>query len=179
LVLAWIAQNVLLVFSSVMRLKVYVEAYSLTELRLASFFWMALVAIGLMLIVVQILRKKPNGWLVEANARALAVALFAAALTGFPETIAEYNVANSRETRGIGPALDVSYLLSMGPRVIPILDVVNQKKRDQCWAGLDTWRKVTAKQVSKTDWRGMDYRTWRLERYLVVYDGCDPSPKTR
>ena len=40
LVLAWIAQNVLLVVSSIFRLDFYVAAFSLTYLRLAAFIWM-------------------------------------------------------------------------------------------------------------------------------------------
>jgi hypothetical protein len=50
LVYAWIAQNVLLVASTMLRTLDYVEAYSLTRLRIAALIWMALVAIGLVLI---------------------------------------------------------------------------------------------------------------------------------
>ncbi len=46
LVLAWIAQNILLVISSIFRLDLYVAAFSLTYLRLAAFIWMLLVADG-------------------------------------------------------------------------------------------------------------------------------------
>lgn len=50
LVALWIGQNVLLVFSSALRTLDYVDAYSLTRLRLAALLWMALVATGLVLI---------------------------------------------------------------------------------------------------------------------------------
>ena len=60
LVLLWTGQNILLVISSMLRLDLYVAAYSLTYLRLAAFIWMVLVATGLLLILIQILLKKPN-----------------------------------------------------------------------------------------------------------------------
>ena len=60
LVLAWIGQNVLLVISSIFRLDLYVAAFSLTYLRLAAFIWMGLVAAGLLLILIQIMLRKPD-----------------------------------------------------------------------------------------------------------------------
>ena len=47
LVYLWIAQNVMLFVSSMLRLDLYVEEYALTELRLAAGVWMGLVAVGL------------------------------------------------------------------------------------------------------------------------------------
>ena len=75
LVLAWIGQNILLVISSIFRLDLYVAAYSLTHLRLAAFIWMGLVAAGLVLMLVQIKLRKPNSWLISANAVSLALVL--------------------------------------------------------------------------------------------------------
>ena len=76
LVLLWIAQNILLVTSSIFRLDLYVAVYSLTYLRLAAFVWMALVVIGLLLILVQILKHKSSRWLLTANAISLALVLY-------------------------------------------------------------------------------------------------------
>ena len=76
LVLAWIGQNVLLVISSIFRLDLYVAAFSLTYLRLAAFIWMGLVAAGLLLILIQIMLRKPISWLVTANAATLVLALY-------------------------------------------------------------------------------------------------------
>jgi hypothetical protein len=58
LVLVWIAQNILLVISSIFRLDLYVAAFSLTYLRLAAFIWMGLVATGLALMLIQIISRK-------------------------------------------------------------------------------------------------------------------------
>ena len=40
----WLAQNILLVVSALMRLDLYVDAFGLTRLRLAAVVWMGLVA---------------------------------------------------------------------------------------------------------------------------------------
>ena len=54
LVYLWVAQNVMLVVSSILRLDLYVQIYLLTYWRIAAFVWMLLVAIGLVLIVARI-----------------------------------------------------------------------------------------------------------------------------
>ena len=76
LVFLWIAQNVLLVVSSILRLDLYVEIYSLTYWRVAAFVWMILVAIGLILIVLRIIFARSNTWLIGMNAASLAAALY-------------------------------------------------------------------------------------------------------
>jgi ABC-type transport system involved in multi-copper enzyme maturation permease subunit len=121
LVLAWIAQNVLLVISSIFRLDLYVAAYSLTYLRLAALIWMVLVAIGLVLILIQIIRKKSNSWLLAANAISLALVLYACCFLNAPWLIATYNIEHSREISGTGPKLDLWYLVSLGPQAEPAL----------------------------------------------------------
>ena len=65
LVYLWVAQNVMLVVSSMLRLDLYVQIYLLTCWRVAAFIWMLLVAIGLLLIVARIILEQSNGWLVR------------------------------------------------------------------------------------------------------------------
>jgi hypothetical protein len=116
LVLVWTGQNILLVISSIFRLDLYVAAYSLTYLRLAAFIWMMLVAAGLLLMLIQMILKKPNSWLVAANAATLALVLYGCCFINAPQLIASYNVEHSREAGGPGPNLDLRYLASLGCR---------------------------------------------------------------
>jgi len=67
LVYLWVAQNVLLVASSILRLDLYVQIYLLTWWRIAAFIWMLLVAFGLLLIVTRIALNRSNGWLISAT----------------------------------------------------------------------------------------------------------------
>jgi hypothetical protein len=73
LVIVWIAQNVFLVASTTLRTVDYVEAYSLTRMRIAALIWMVLVALGLILITWRLLRGKSGSWLINANALAAAL----------------------------------------------------------------------------------------------------------
>jgi Domain of unknown function (DUF4173) len=68
-------QNILLVIASMFRLDLYAGAFSLTYLRLAAFIWTGLVAAGLLLILIQIMQRKPISWLLTANAATLAIPL--------------------------------------------------------------------------------------------------------
>jgi len=78
-------------------------AYSLTYLRLAAFIWMMLVAAGLLLMLIQILLRKPNSWLVAANAATLALVLYGCCFINAPWVVASYNVEHCREVGGTGP----------------------------------------------------------------------------
>src|SRR3546814_4862687 len=69
LVVLWIAQNVLLVASSILRTGDYIAAYGLTELRIEALAWMGLVAIGLVLICWRLIRARSPRWLINAKDR--------------------------------------------------------------------------------------------------------------
>jgi len=170
LVLAWIGQNILLVISSIFRLDLYVAAFSLTHLRLAAFIWMLLVATGLCLILIQIIKRKPISWLVGANAVSLALVLYGCCFINAPRLVAAYNVAHSREAGGTGPWLDKDYLRSLGPEVLPVLE----PRLPQIPALQSTVSKLRAgpyicenRRRRSENWRATDFRTWRLQRYLA------------
>jgi hypothetical protein len=180
LVLAWILQNVLLVFSSVLRLKLYVDAYELTELRLAALVWMLLVAMGLVLILVRIGLRRSNGWLLRANAVALGVTLYVCSFSNFVNVVSMYDVRHCLEVSGRGQPLDVGYLRTLGTRAIPALDyfqvhtvksavgrpfaflssgVVGQTRDDLAAAFL----------AETPGWRGWTVWSWHLDKYLATH----------
>ena len=127
LVLVFIAQNILLVISSIFRLDLYVAVYSLTYWRLASFIWMGLVAAGLFLILVQNLWRKSNAWLLTANAISLALVLYGCCFINAPRLIASYNVEHSHEVNGKGQNLDWRYLRCLGPQALPAIERHREK----------------------------------------------------
>ena len=83
LVYLWVAQNVLLVASSILRLDLYVQIYLLTWWRVAAFIWMVLVAFGLLLIVARIVLNRSNEWLIRANLITLTATLYICSLVNF------------------------------------------------------------------------------------------------
>ncbi|QEL22226.1 DUF4173 domain-containing protein [Bosea sp. F3-2] len=180
LVLAWVGQNILLVLSALLRLDLYVDAYSLTGLRLAAFVWMLLVAAGLVLILAQILTRRTVGWLVSANMVALALTLYTYSFVDTAVVIANYNLRHSFEMRGEGQHIDIPYLFGLGPHAIPAIDryvpriaAAGHVPPHSPWtryAATFAARRDRLAQChhrSQGDWRGWSFRGWRLSRYLA------------
>jgi hypothetical protein len=174
LVLLWTAQNILLVVSSIFRLDLYVAAFSLTYLRFAAFVWMVLVAAGLVLMLIQIALRKPNSWLIAANAISLALVLYACCFINTPYLVASYNVEHSREVSGTGPNLDLKYLGSLGPQAEPALRP-HVKEMPVLQSVIFECRLRANYLRSYRNWRGWSFRTWRLERYLANNPDTPPS----
>lgn len=171
LVYVFIGQNVLLVVSSILRLDLYVSLYSLTELRVAAMIWMGLVAVGLVLILLRIRRRKTNRWLIALNLYALTLTLFVSSVTDFSAVIADFNVSHARELSGQGIALDIDYLGVLGPGAIPALDrflaEAPDGHRDQRLAARSMRDRLAQEFAARDrDWRSWTFRDWRLARYL-------------
>lgn len=88
----WLAQNVLLVISSMMRLSLYVESYGLTYLRVHAAIWMVLVVVGLSLTGWQILKGKSNRWLLVRSTALGIIVLYACCFVNFSALIARWNI---------------------------------------------------------------------------------------
>jgi hypothetical protein len=181
LVYLFIAQNVLLCLSAMLRLELYVEVYSLTELRLAAGIWMALVAIGLVLILLRILLRRSNGWLVASNLVALTIALYASAILDLGFYIARFNVEHSRDLTGQDLSIDLDYLRLLGPSAIPALDrlIPRLDQGGQSWAHAVAIRSelVGVLLDRPGDWRGWTWRTQRLKDYLDMHAVASAPPK--
>lgn len=176
LIFAWTAQNVMLVISSMLRLDLYIQVYSLTMWRIAAFVWMLLVAVGLVLIAVRMARGLSNRWLIRANLTALMLTLYVCAIINVPALIANYNVAHSREATGSGATLDVPYLMSLGPQAIPALDRY-LRSTGTASTSARTGRDLLAATLQREvgSWRTWSLRDWRLQRHLVQA-GTLPRP---
>ena len=166
LMFLWVGQNVLLVLSSIWRMVLYVEAYSLTYTRVAVMIWMGLVALGLVLIVIRFVGERGNLWLVNANSVALGTVLYVSSFVNFGGLIADYNVRHCRELTGHGVLLDIGYIGSIGPSAVPAL-----RRYVKAIDPDPNWRAVRARSLlqageeqlvrRQSDWRGW---TWRLHR---------------
>jgi len=172
LVYVWVAQNVLLVVSSMLRLDLYVQFYLLTGWRIAAFIWMTLVALGLLLIVARIALNRSNDWLIRANLITLTAMLYTCSLVNFAAIIAEYNVSHSREANGKGVWIDMNYLFTLGPQALPAIDrAIALRSFDPT---LVSRRGCLVEQQVKqmASWRSWGFRSWRLQRAL------DAQPKS-
>jgi hypothetical protein len=175
LVLVWTGQNILLVVSSIFRLDLYVAAFSLTYLRLAALIWMLLVAIGLALMVIQIVRRKSNSWLLAANAISLALVLYGCCFVNAPRLVATYNVEHCREVGGTGPNLDLQYLGSLGPEALPALES-HRKQISAMLIDMDLrFPRARDFLARSANWRAWSFRAWRLQRYLANNPDTPPN----
>ena len=164
LVYLWIAQNVFLVASTMLRTLDYVEAYSLTRLRIAALLWMALVAIGLILICYRVRRERSGAWLINANAAAAALVLTLCAFVDLGSVAAHWNVSHAREVGGRGAAIDLCYLDQLGPSALVALaelesGPVPADLRDRA-AAVRT-RVMADAEAYQSDWHGWTFRNQR------------------
>lgn len=113
LVVVWIAQNMVLVASSLLRTADYIEAYALTRFRIAAMIWMALVAVGLMLICWRMLAGKSAYWLINANAMAALIVLAVVSVVDLAAVVAGWNVRHAKQVGGRGVVLDLGYAVGL------------------------------------------------------------------
>lgn len=166
LVIAWVAQNVFLVTSTALRTLAYVDAYSLTRLRIAALAWMALVAVGLALIGWRLLHGKSSGWLINANAAAAGLVLALCALLDLGAVAAAWNVRHAREFGTGDAALDLCYLRQLGPAaVVPLSELAQRPLPPALQARVANLLSNSLGELAErqADWRRW---TWRGERRL-------------
>lgn len=167
MVVLWVAQNVFLVASSILRTLDYIDAYSLTRLRIAALAWMALVAVGLLLILWRMLAARSTAWLINANAAAAGAVLLAASAVDLGSVAAGWNVRHAREVGGHGAALDLCYLGALGPSSLVSLTELQARPGLAPAFALRVGR-IQNSILNTTGWRQVGGSwTWRNARRLA------------
>lgn len=194
LLIVFVVQGLLLVISSILRLELYVAAYSLTQWRLAAFAWMGLVAFGFATILVRIYARRSNRWLKNVVAGAFVVTLWGASMVDDVDIVARWNLSHPSAFAQTGTQLDDDrrwidddYLQSLGVRIAPALDahraallaaVVTApsgsarerdlRRRLEQLEDLRIWRRCAlGHNLHKTrEFRTWSFSGWRLGRYL-------------
>jgi hypothetical protein len=178
LLVVWIAQNVLLVASSALRTIDYIDAYSLTRLRIAALAWMASVAIGLVLIAWRMVAGRSARWLINANAVAAGVMLAAASLVDLGAVAAAWNVRHARTA----DALDLCYLHNLGPSaLLPLIELERRaagpRLRDRTvFVRSQIMADLIQRQADWRSWTGRDAR--RLSAAHRLLGHLPPQPRT-
>jgi hypothetical protein len=128
LVVLWIGQNLFLVASSILRTLDYVEAYSLTRLRISALVWMGLVGLGFVLICWRMLRGRSAGWLINVNLAAAGALLTGCCFVDLGAVAAQWNVRHAREVDGNGADIDLCYLGDLdGSALLPLIELEQRK----------------------------------------------------
>jgi len=169
LLLLWLAQNVALTISALLRLELYVEAFGLTYLRLHSAIWMGLVAAGLGLTGWQVWRGLPNGWLLLRTVGLGVGVLYAACFVNFAAIIAAENLKR--------PTYDAGYVCSLGPTAMGAIQASGRDVVVQFPDGVGSvWCALSPPQID--GWRDWGFRDWRVRRYLdAVAEGVHEDPR--
>lgn len=179
LVMAWVAQNVFLVASTVLRTLTYIEAYSLTRMRIAALLWMGLVALGLVLIAWRLIKGKSGGWLINANALAAGVVLAACSIVDLGAVAAAWNVRHAREVGGRGVELDLCYFDELGGAALVSLAELEQRPLPPELLDRVRWKRQTlrAKIVEQqADWRAWRWRDARRLARDAQLPAAQPLP---
>lgn len=157
LLLVWIAQTLVLVMSSILRLDLYVDIYGLTHLRFAAFVWMAVVALGLVVLIMQIVGRHDAGWMLR---RAFGIGLFAVYICSLVNVTAF--VARQQMSQGAAKdyyLVDTYYVCNLGPwAAVEIL-------KNGTMGCNDYTRSLTPD--APKDWREWGFRNARLRHTLA------------
>jgi hypothetical protein len=177
LVIVWIAQNLLLLASTVERTLLYVDAYSLTRLRIAALLWMGLVGVGLVLVTWRMLRGRSLAWLVNGNLLAAFAVLTSCTYVDLGEIAASWNVRHAREVGGRGVHLDLCYLNNLNASALPALTSLEQRpglppafKQRVTLVRQSVQQRIEKRQKAKGGWRWRDARRLADVRRLGLSD---------
>jgi Domain of unknown function (DUF4173) len=127
LVILWIAQNLLLLSSTVERTLLYIDGYSLTRLRIAALIWMGLVGVGLVLVTWRMLRGNSLAWLVNGNVLAGFAVLATCSFVDLGSIAAHWNITHARDVEGDGARLDLCYLNNLNGSALLALGRLDQR----------------------------------------------------
>lgn len=120
----WIVQNLVLVSSVVLRLRLYVDFYQLSLLRVYVVCFLILVSVGFVLLAIRVHQQRTMSWLVGANSLAVFSLFFFMQCWDEHRFVAKWNVDAALADTNRSRDLDVSYLGSLGPAAWPVLQEV-------------------------------------------------------
>lgn len=155
----WLAQTVVLVASTLMRLDLYVGAFGLTRWRIAAALWLVLVMVGLCLMLWQLWKGHGPGWLILRSAAVSALSLYLVCFVSLGGLVASHNLTHQKEHM-----IDRGYVCGLGPDALPaIRRWESEKARTFCH---EHWMTRAIVPVPR-DWREWGYRNWRLRSTLA------------
>ncbi len=131
LTMIWLAQNCLMTISVGIRNFWYVKYFGLAFGRIAVFFFLVLVVVGLISIMVKVSKRKTMFYLFKVNSYAFMVVISLSALVNWSVVIAQYNFAHSDSS-----FIEYSFMAQLSDPALPYLtktreelDLIDQQQR--------------------------------------------------
>ncbi len=159
----------LFLVSIYLRLKIYVDDYQLTLLRVGVGLFLLLVMTGFVLLGYYIIQKKSFRWLVGSNVISTFTLFYFLQFTNLNGWIADYNVKQWLNEKG--RPLDIFYLKRLGPPAWPALLQVAADQR-----GFSETKEVAREliqifvinrsQIPKQTWQSWQWRKSKLTKQL-------------
>lgn len=110
----WIAQNLVLVTMAGFKNQLYIDAYSLTYLRIGVYYFLAFSVLGLLLTLYKIYTKKETWFLFQSNWFGIYIVLVVSCVFNWNTIVTQYNLKSGKE-------VDYAYLDLLGYENYPLL----------------------------------------------------------
>ena len=190
----WIAQNIFLICSVLIRDFNYINALGLTYKRIGVLIFLLLCTIGLVTVYIKVAKQKTFFYLCKVNGFTWYALLLAFGFVNWDVSIVRYNINNRNTT-----ALDLDHLLSFSDKTLPLLienklllrkylhtsGYANKQEYDTTTMRNKVIKATEAEQVTnfenninqriisfkekydQTSWLSWNYRDWQTQQYLV------------
>jgi hypothetical protein len=159
--LIWIAQNGALIASVLLRLKLYVDAYQLSEQRIYVGFFLALVATGFVILSFHVVRPGNLNRLLFSNALATFALFFGIQFLDVAKWVADDNVV--RWQNDPHRTLDVEYLQSLGasawPALVTVAETSGRPEAHPAFLAVQRLRETQRQNLETGNWRSWQWRT--------------------
>jgi len=160
-----VAQNVFVLLSVALRLKLYIEAYDMTVLRLSVMIFLVLVAAGFGLLTVKIIHDRSLSWLIGGCMLAVFTTFYVTQFLDLKGWSANYNVA--QWVKDPNHKLDRYYLGHLGPAAWPAIHrayignpTFNPETHDAWNIALVDEKNVPKANFDSQHWREFSLRAW-------------------
>ena len=111
LAFVWVAQNIVMIASAMLRNKMYIDSYSMTHKRIGVYVFLLLAIIGLIVTFTKIALKKNTAFLIRKNTWAFYFILIIATAINWDMIITRFNVKQANENYIVD--LDKNYLTNL------------------------------------------------------------------
>ena len=162
----WGLQNFVLLAGVLRRLMFYTDAYHLTEKRVYVGCFLALVAVGFVLLAWFVQKRHSFNWLLGRNALATFALFFALQFADVAGWVAHVNVARWEQ----GKSLDIDYLANLGPTAWPeLIHVARSPRNASTAAAAQNHLKALISEYRPIDWRAYQWQRDQGYRQLFTY----------
>jgi hypothetical protein len=164
---AWVLQNLLVIAGVFLRLKLYVDAFEMSLLRVGVGLFLVLVVAGYALLTVYFWRGKGLEWLLRGNVLATFCLFLIVQFIDLNGAVANYNVG--RWLRPGARVGDVAYLASLGHDAWPAMITLAQQRGPAVASELPGLM-ARAAQEANTEAAVKDWRRWELRRTQHMHE---------